>query len=186
VEYALRRVLDMFQLHIINRRTGHLGMFFSMDWTPASERWESYGHDIECSWLMHEAVLLLNQRLLVEQVEPDVRLLAKASEKGLQPDGSMIHEAGMAAGDTDRHWWVQAEAVVGFANIYQHFGEKAAAEKALRLWDYTKRHLIDTELGEWHWSCDKDGKVNRNEDHAGFWKCPYHNGRMCLELIERF
>ena len=187
VEYALRRVLDVFQQHIINRQTHHLDMFFDMDWRRMPEQWESYGHDIECSWLMDEAVHVLGHRLLIEQVELDVRTLALASLKGLQPDGSMIHEANFTTGhiDTDRHWWVQAEAVVGLVNFYQHFGSQDAGEKALRLWKYIKEHLIDRQLGEWHWSCDKDGNVNMQEDHAGFWKCPYHNGRMCLELIER-
>jgi len=188
VEYALRRVLDVFQQHIINRRTGHLDMFFDMDWTPMPEQWESYGHDIECSWLMHEAVLTLGHRLLIEQVEPDVRLLAAAAEKGLQPDGSMMHEANFTTGqfDTNRHWWVQAEAVVGYANLYQHFADTDAAGRALRLWDYIKQHLIDYNGGEWYWSCNADGQINTAEDHAGFWKCPYHNSRMCLEMIERF
>ncbi|MDY4752361.1 MAG: N-acyl-D-glucosamine 2-epimerase, partial [Prevotella sp.] len=45
--------------------------------------------------------------------------------------------------------------------------------------------LIDHELGEWYWSRDPERHINRKDDHAGFWKCPYHNSRMCLELIER-
>ena len=81
---------------------------------------------------------------------------------------------------------MQAEAVVGFLNIYQHFHTPSALERALRCWDYIKAHLIDRELGEWFWSCDAEGHVNRREDHAGFWKCPYHNSRMCLEIIQRF
>ena len=185
VEYALRRVLDMFQQHIINRQTGHLDQFFGDDWTPMPAHWASYGHDIECSWLMHEAVLSLGHRLLIEQLTPDIRTLAQASAEGLQPDGSMIHEKTDSL-DTDRHWWVQAEAVVGFANLYQHFGDTEAAQRALRLWYYIKQHLIDHSLGEWYWSCDAQGQPNLQADHAGFWKCPYHNSRMCLEIIERF
>ncbi len=188
VEYALRRTLDIFQQHIINRHTGHLDMFFNMDWTPMPEKWKSYGHDIECSWLIDEAVDTLGERLLIEQLEPDVLMLAKSAEKGLEPDGSMIHEANLTQGiiDYDRHWWVQAEAVVGFANIWQHFGDEDAARKAIRAWGYIKQNLIDHRLGEWYWSRDRHRRINTNEDHAGFWKCPYHNSRMCLEIIERF
>ena len=94
-----------------------------------------------------------------------------------EPDGTHF--------DRDRHWWVQAEAVVGFFNLYQHFGDKAALDKALRCWQYIKDHLIDRTHGEWYWSIHDDGSPNLDDDHAGFWKCPYHNGRMCLELMER-
>ena len=87
--------------------------------------------------------------------------------------------------DDDRHWWVQAEAVVGFVNLYQHFGDKEALGKALRCWQYIKEKLIDTEHGEWYWSRYADGTLNNVDDKAGFWKCPYHNGRMCMEILER-
>ena len=121
------------------------------------------------------------------KVEPIVRLVAEASEKGLNADGSMTHEANLDTGhvDDDRHWWVQAEAVVGFYNIYQHFGDAEALDKALGCWQYIKQNLIDHERGEWFWSRDRNGLLNLKDDHAGFWKCPYHNSRMCLELIER-
>ena len=116
-----------------------------------------------------------------------VLAVAKASEKGLQPDGSMIHEANLDTGyvDDDLHWWVQAENVVGWLNIYQHFGDEKALQRAVAGWEYIKRNLIDYEHGEWFWSRRKDGTLNLDDDHAGFWKCPYHNSRMCLETIER-
>ena len=82
-------------------------------------------------------------------------------------------------------WWVQAEAVVGFLNIYQHFGDEAALQKALRCYEYIENNLVDREHGEWYWSRRADGTANSDDDKAGFWKCPYHNGRMCLEIIER-
>ena len=87
--------------------------------------------------------------------------------------------------DTDRHWWVQAENVVGWINIWQYFGDESALQKALRCWQYIKLNLIDREGGEWWWSRDPERNINRKDDKAGFWKCPYHNSRMCLELIER-
>ena len=136
---------------------------------------------------MHEAALVLDDKYLLQQMEPVVQMVAKAAEKGLNADGSMIHEANLSAGtvDDDLHWWVQAEAVVGFLNIYQYFGDESALDKALRCWDYIKKNLIDYEHGEWYWSRHKDGTLNLEDDKAGFWKCPYHNGRMCLEIIER-
>ena len=148
---------------------------------------ESYGHDIECSWLLHEAALVLGDKAVLAKVEPIVREVAKASEKGLRPDGSMIHEANLSTGrvDDDLHWWVQAENVVGWYNIYQYFGDQDALERAFQGWTYIKHQLIDWEHGEWFWSRHPDGSLNTTDDKAGFWKCPYHNSRMCLEIMER-
>ena len=187
LEASLRNIIGIFTDRILNPETHHLDLFFEMDWTRGAGQLESYGHDIECSWLMHEAALVLGDQKVLNKVEPIVQIVAKASEKGLNPDGSMIHEANLTAGtkDDDLHWWVQAEAVVGFYNIYQHFHDEAALEKALRCWQYIKENLIDYQHGEWYWSRHRDGSLNTVDDKAGFWKCPYHNGRMCLEIIER-
>jgi len=187
VEASLRNLIDIFTDHILNPETHHLDLFFEMDWTRGAGHLESYGHDIECSWLLHEAALVLGDKKVLARVEPIVHEVAKASEKGLRPDGSMIHEANLDTGhvDDDLHWWVQAENVVGWYNIYQYFGDEDALEKAGRCWEYIKSQLIDYEHGEWFWSRHPDGSLNTVDDKAGFWKCPYHNSRMCLEIIER-
>ena len=187
LEKALRNLINIFTDMILNPETHHLDLFFDNDWTRGAGHLESYGHDIECSWLMHEAALVLGDEEVLRKVEPIVKLVAKASEKGLNADGSMVHEANVDTGhvDDDLHWWVQAEAVVGFFNIYQYFGDEQALEKATHCWQYIKQNLIDNENGEWYWSRHADGTLNLEDDKAGFWKCPYHNGRMCLELIER-
>ena len=188
VQHSLRHCIDIFTDRILNPATHHLDLFFQMDWTRGTEQLESYGHDIECSWLMHEAALVLGDKAVLSKVEPIVQMVAEASEKGLNPDGSMIHEANLTKGtvDDDLHWWVQAEAVVGFLNIYQHFGDTKALDKALHCWQYIQDNLIDYEHGEWYWSRHRDGSLNTTDDKAGFWKCPYHNSRMCLEILERF
>ncbi len=187
VESALRNIIGIFTDKILNPETHHLDLFFEMDWTRGAGHLESYGHDIECSWLMHEAALVLGDKEVLAKVEPIVRMVAKASEKGLRPDGSMIHEANLTTGhvDDDLHWWVQAENVVGWMNIYQYFGDEDALGHAVRCWQYIKDNLIDYEHGEWYWSRHPDGTLNTVDDKAGFWKCPYHNSRMCLEVIER-
>ena len=187
LQSSIFNLINIFTDRILNPETHHLDLFFEMDWTRGAGRLESYGHDIECSWLMHEAALVLGDKKIIEKVEPVVLAVAKASEKGLQPDGSMIHEANLDTGyvDDDLQWWVQAENVVGWLNIYQHFGDEKALQRAVAGWEYIKRNLIDYEHGEWFWSRRKDGTLNLDDDHAGFWKCPYHNSRMCLETIER-
>ena len=184
---SLHNLIDIFTDRILNPETHHLDLFFDMDWKRGAGALESYGHDIECSWLIHEAALVWGDAEVLKKVEPIVEMVAKASEKGLNADGSMVHEANLDTGyvDSDLHWWVQAEAVVGFFNIYQYFGDESALQKAQHCWTYIKENLIDNENGEWHWSRRKDGTLNLDDDKAGFWKCPYHNSRMCLEIIER-
>ena len=187
VEGALRNIISIFIDKILNPETNHLDLFFDMNWTRGAGHLESYGHDIECSWLLHEAALVLGDENLLEKVENVVQKVAKASEKGLREDGSMIHEANLDTGhvDDDLHWWVQAENVVGWFNIWQHFGDEEAFKKSEKCWHYIKENLVDFDNGEWYWSRHPDGTLNTVDDKAGFWKCPYHNSRMCLEIIER-
>ena len=187
VEGALRNIISIFIDKILNPETNHLDLFFDMDWTRGAGHLESYGHDIECSWLLHEAALVLGDENLLEKVENVVQKVAKASEKGLRKDGSMIHEANLDTGhvDDDLHWWVQAENVVGWFNIWQHFGDEEAFKKSEKCWQFIKDKLVDWDNGEWYWSRHPDGSLNTIDDKAGFWKCPYHNSRMCLEIIER-
>ena len=187
VEGVLRNIISIFIDKILNPETNHLDLFFDMDWTRGAGHLESYGHDIECSWLLHEAALVLGDENLLEKVENIVQKVAKASEKGLREDGSMIHEANLDTGhvDDDLHWWVQAENVVGWFNVWQHFGDEEAFKKSEKCWHYIKENLVDFDNGEWFWSRHPDGTLNTVDDKAGFWKCPYHNSRMCLEIIER-
>ena len=187
VEGTLRNIISIFIDKILNPETNHLDLFFDMDWTRGAGHLESYGHDIECSWLLHEAALVLGDENLLEKVENVVQKVAKASEKGLREDGSMIHEANLDTGhvDDDLHWWVQAENVVGWFNIWQHFGDEEAFKKSEKCWQFIKDKLVDWDNGEWYWSRHPDGSLNTIDDKAGFWKCPYHNSRMCLEIIER-
>lgn len=184
----LGNLIALFLDKILNAATGHLELFFDDNW-HSKYNIISYGHDIEASWLLHEAALVLgDETLLHNQVEPMVEYIAAAADEGLQPDGSIIYETHLDKHhtDADRHWWVQAESVVGHANLYQYFGDEVMMQRALHCWQYIQQHLIDWEGGEWYWSIKADGTINRTDDKAGFWKCPYHNSRMCLELIERF
>ena len=187
LERQLRNLIEVFITRILDPQTGHLNLFFEEDWTN-KYRIYSYGHDIEASWLIHEAALVLGDPELLKRIEPIIIRIARAADEGLNPDGSMIYENFLDKQKIDRelHWWVQAENVVGHINLYQHFGDTEALDTAVRCWEFIKTKLIDHEHGEWHWSLLPDGTVNRRDDKAGFWKCPYHNGRMCMEVIERF
>ena len=183
----LKNLIKLFVTKILDTQTYHLNLFFEDDWTNKYHL-ISYGHDIEASWLIHEAALVLGDETVLKQIEPVIVRIARAADEGLNADGSMTYERFSDKGETDRelHWWVQAENVVGHLNLYQHFGDEEALSTALRCWQFIKDKLIDRENGEWYWSRFADGSINRNDDKAGFWKCPYHNGRMCLEINERF
>ncbi len=182
----LTNLLHIFTHRLLNADTMHLDLFFDDGWHGRRDI-QSYGHDIEASWLLHETALVLADDAVLAQTEPCVKAIAAAADEGLLPDGSMIYEHWDDGDRTDRslQWWVQCENVIGHVNLWQHFGDAHALEVAGRCWQYIKEKLVDNEGGEWFWSINEDGTVNRTDDKAGFWKCPYHNTRMCLEIIER-
>lgn len=187
LKLQLRNLITLFTDRILDSETCHLQLFFDEDWN-SKYRIVSYGHDIEASWLIHEAALVLGDADLLAKVEPVVKRIATAAAEGFTSKGGMIYEKNLDTHhlDADRHWWVQAETVVGYMNLFQHFGDEDALQKALDCWEFIKSRLIDKEHGEWYWSIRADDTVNREEDKAGFWKCPYHNGRMCMEVMERW
>lgn len=186
VAEAVRRLLRIHTDRIFDPQTGHLNLFFDAEWRPQG-RTVSYGHDIEASWLIDEAADLLGDPQITAGAGSVSEALAKVAAEGVQPDGSLIYEHDPLTGrtDADRHWWVQAEAAVGFFNRYERTGDAAFLRHSRDAWRYIRTHLCDTENGEWFWSVRADGSVNRDDDKAGFWKCPYHNSRMCLELMRR-
>ena len=179
----LRSLIEVFEKHILGE-DGHLKLFFDNSWNCGYDI-VSYGHDIEASWLLHEAALVIGEHETLKRVETLVPNIVKAASEGFSSAEGLIYEKAGEETDRDRHWWVQAEAVVGFFNLWDHFGAQEGLENALVSWDFIKSSLIDRENGEWFWSVRADGTVNRDDDKAGFWKCPYHNGRMCMEIIER-
>lgn len=187
IEKSVRNLLtNIFFGPLLNPDTSHLDLFFNDEW-QGRRNIESYGHDIEASWLLHETALVLGDDDTIKLTEPYVKSIARAADEGLTPDGAMIYEHWKDDDtyDRQRQWWVQCENVIGHINLYQHFGDEKALDTAYRCWQFIKDKLIDHEHGEWHWAMLDDGTINTADDKAGFWKCPYHNSRMCLELMER-
>ncbi len=180
----IRNLLFIFREKIMDRRSGHLQLFFDDSWNSRRDM-VSYGHDIEASWLLYEATSVIGED--TGALLPEIVKIAAAATEGYVPGAGLMYEMDRSRGsiDADRHWWVQAEAVVGYLNLYQLTGERQALEKACATWDFIRDHLVDTAGGEWFWSLRADGSTNTADDKAGFWKCPYHNSRMCLEVIER-
>lgn len=181
----LRELIGMFFDHIVNHETWHLNLFFDEFWTLKSSD-ISYGHDIECSWLLYEAAEVLGDPEMIKKAENICINILKASLEGMQPDNSLIYEKKLNGHtDTQRHWWPQAEAVVGLINGFELTGNHNWLKMADGCFDFILEKLVDKQNGEWHWGVYSDGSINNTDDKAGFWKCPYHNGRMSLEVMRR-
>jgi mannobiose 2-epimerase len=185
LQQQLRNLIVLFKDTILDSRL-HFQLFFSEVWAVRSHE-ISFGHDIEGSWLLYEAAAVLADEALLKQIAPiTVRMVDVAVDEGLDGDGGLMNEANpTGVSDTDKHWWPQAEAIVGLVNAWQLTNNQRYLEEAVKVWSFIKEHLIDREKGEWHWRVSRTGNVYRNEDKAGFWKCPYHNGRAALEILSR-
>ncbi len=182
----LEGLIHVFLEHIIDRKTGHMMLFFSEKWVPTADL-VSYGHDIEASWLLHEAAEVLGKQELLHHVASIAVEMAEATLEGLQPDGSFYHELNRDESHHDKHreWWVSAEAMVGFLNAYQLTKARKYLKHSTDAWAFAKKHLLDHQKGEWFWGVNDDYSLMAAEDKVGFWKCPYHNSRACIEVISR-
>jgi len=165
---------------------GHFRLFFDEDWRVKSDR-ISYGHDIEGSWLLYEAAEALGDTELIALAKKAALAMADATlAEGVDRDGALWNEAGPEGLiDTDKDWWPQAEAVVGFVNAWQMTGDDRYWEAAWKTWSFIRTSVVDREHGEWFWKVDASGVPYKEEPKVSEWKCPYHNGRACMEIIER-
>lgn len=177
---------------IVDNRTDHFRLFFGRDWRPLDGH-VSYGHDIEGSWLLVEAAEVLGDAALLARVRAVAMLMAERTlAEGRDSDGSLYYEADQNGRlvDADKHWWPQAEALVGFYNAYQMTGDTTFRTAATDVWAFIRGRVVDRRHGEWHAKLRPDGRpYTAAEDVdaclAGPWKCPYHNARACFEMIER-
>jgi mannobiose 2-epimerase len=183
---ALRELVEIMLARIVDPATGHLGLFFAADWTPRYDR-ISYGHDIEAAWLLTWAADVLQDAELSARVRPlAVRIAEVTLAEGVDADGGVYNQGGPTGlTDTNKEWWPQAEAVVGFLNAYQISGQERFLNAALRAWDFVEARLIDRKNGEWFRGVTRDGRLLDGELKVSFWKCPYHNGRTGLEATRR-
>jgi cellobiose epimerase len=181
----LLELIDIFRNHIINHETSHLELFFDRDWSVYG-RYDSYGHDIEFSWLFYEAVEVLGDDVLKAEIKDmAVRIAEVQIREGLNSHGAMIYEK---QGDVFRNnisWWVQAEAIVGFLNAWELSHDRKFLDAALGVWDYVKENMIDREHGGWFPDLDEHGAPRAGRMKGDSWTCPYHNVRMGLEIYER-
>jgi len=181
----ITELIYIFLNHIIDPKTHHLVLFFDDEWNVKSDI-VSYGHDIEAAWLIQEAAEIIVNKQILEKVKQVSVQIAEAATEGLDRDGGLWYEfdVGKSQLIKEKHWWPQAEAMIGFFNAWEITNNEEYFDKSVSGWHFIKEHIIDTENGEWFWGINKDNSV-MNEDKVGIWKCPYHNGRACIELIKR-
>jgi mannobiose 2-epimerase len=183
VRLRLRELIEIFLDHVVDASTNHFIMFFDEEWRPRSNK-ISFGHTIEGSWLLCEAAEILGDAGLLARVrEVAVKMAQTVFEQGLDSDGGLLYELNPT--DTDKHWWPQAEAVVGFLNAYELTGQPHFLKAAQRSWEFIDKYIIDHQHGEWFWRVSKSGVPSDEQYKVDPWKCPYHNGRACIEVMER-
>ncbi len=178
--------IDIMMHRIVSPKTFHTLLFFDESWNSRVDH-ISYGHDIETNWLLVESAEVLgDERRIVEAKAYAVRMAQAIYDEGLNGEGGLVND-GDASGVTDPNfeWWPQAEAAVGFLNAYQLSGQPHFLQAALRSWDFIERYFIDRQHGEWFRHVTKNHTVDRATAKVSFWKCPYHNGRACMEMIDR-
>lgn len=178
---AIFSLLNLFRKHIIDPVTHQQHLFFSSSWELRSNL-VSFGHDIEAAWLLYEATLCLDHVEILAYFKENAIQMATATLSGIDEDGGMWYEYNRANHylNKEKHWWPQAEAMVGFLNAYCLTGQESYLRHSLNSWSFIKKNILDIQNGEWFWGIKDDGKIIKEK--AGFWKCPYHNSRACMEV----
>jgi mannobiose 2-epimerase len=178
-------LLELFDTHFIDKEAYHLRLFFDNEWNSMSTL-RSYGHDIEASWLLQQCAEMIDHDAYAQHFRELAVKITNAATEGLDTDGGLWYEADPAKPlfIKEKHWWCQAEAVVGFINACQLTLEEHYLDKAFATWEFIKKYIKDYAEGEWFWGVNEDYSVIPKEK-AGFWKCPYHNARACMEVMSR-
>lgn len=180
----LRFMMDLIADKVYNSELGRQEVFFDKTWNSLIDLY-SYGHDIETAWLVDRGLEVLGDRKYTEKLSTITKLITANIYDRAYIDHSLVNEAENGVVDTTRVWWVQAEAVVGFVNGHQKTGRKEYLEAAEDIWDFIRDYLMDKRSGsEWYWALDENRKP-LEKPIVEPWKCPYHNGRMCFEVIRR-
>jgi len=179
-------LLEIFDRYMIDVASGHLNLFFDERWTVKPDV-ISFGHDIEAAWLLQECAEIAGDEQWISTMKKHAVKIAQAAADGLDVDGGLWYEYEPAHHRLvkEKHWWPQAEAMVGFLNAWQLTGDETFLKQSYNNWLFTKRYIIDRSKGEWFWGVDENHQIMQGQDKAGFWKCPYHNARACMEVVKR-
>lgn len=182
---SVQDLLDCFEKNIIDPVTFQQKLFFENNWTVSSSA-VSYGHDIEAAWLLHRAAVLINDQDRIIKFASNAVAMASVVAGATSTNGAIYNEFDNLTQQLHlgKDWWPQAEAMVGFLNAYEVSSNATYLQKSLASWHLIQKEFIDTINGEWFWGYSQAGILMEREK-AGFWKCPYHNGRACMEVSRR-
>ncbi len=186
VKERLMWIMDTFADKVYNPKLHRQEVFFDADMNSILDL-HSYGHDIETAWLIDRGVEILGEKKYEEKLTPITKDLTAQIYKVAFDGHSLANECEKGVVNTHRIWWVQAETVVGFLNGYKMNPDKPEyLEAAKSEWEFIKKYVIDKRPGsEWFWEVDPEGTPYPERPIVEPWKCPYHNGRMCFEVIKR-
>lgn len=178
-------MLDVIDKKIYNRELNRQEVFFDREYNSLIDL-HSYGHDIETAWLVDRCLDVLGDKEMTERISVITKALTEKIFNRAYVAHSLLNECEKGVDNTTRIWWVQAEAVVGFYNGYTRTGNEKYRDAAVDIFDYIEENLVDKREGsEWYWCLDENGEPSTRQPIVEPWKCPYHNGRMCMELINR-
>lgn len=182
----LREALVLFKDKIYDSEKRICKVFFDLEYNSLIDL-ESYGHDIEASWLLDRACDVLGSDTICSEIRTITSGLAEAAlENGFdKPQGALNNEREFDNVNRTKVWWVQAEAVIGLYNFYEKTNRAEFLEASERVLDFIRDFVIDKSTGEWIENVAADGNTDRKQALVHEWKCPYHNGRMCVEMISR-
>lgn len=182
----LEWMMDTITERIYNPALRRQEVFFDNNYRSLIDL-HSYGHDIETAWLLDRGVEVLDEESCREKISPITKVLTEQVYKTAFDGRSLANECEKGVVDQNRVWWVQAETVVGFLNGYEQDKNRTEyLEAAKSQWQFIKDYVIDKRSGsEWFWEVNPDGTPIENRPIVEPWKCPYHNGRMCFEVIKR-
>ena len=186
VKERLEWIMDTFADKVYNPKLHRQEVFFDRNMNTILDL-HSYGHDIETAWLMDRGVEVLGEKKYEEKMTPITKDLTAEIYKVAFDGHSLANECEKGVVNVHRIWWVQAETVIGFLNGWQKDPSRTEyLDAAKSEWQFIKDHVMDKRQGsEWFWEVDQSGKPYEGRPIVEPWKCPYHNGRMCFEVIRR-
>jgi mannobiose 2-epimerase len=179
-------LLTLFQEKILDKESHHMQLFFDEQWKP-NPGIISYGHDIEAGWLLQSCAASTGDESWINLTKANALRITDAAMEGLDEDGGLWYELNTKNSQLirEKHWWPQAEALIGFCNAWQISRNPLYLNAMLKNWQFISKYILDRKKGEWFWGVTADHSIMANQDKIGLWKCPYHNSRACIQLLRR-